>query len=270
MLPKDPAKERAGGRLRQRRRHADRVARGLCTRCGKLPPEPGLKVCRSCGDKRRAADRARYAAAKAGGRLYGGRDPVLRRRGDRAGDRRRRRARHDAALCARCGRQRPPDDGSICELCRQTQRAAERARYAARRAAAVCVRCAQPTFDGSSRCGRCSMLETERISPERRNAVSRKRYARRRARGVCVDCGAHAAGAARCPSCAYRSNARAPERHGVPVWPPQITVIELETGEDHGTFQTEAEVAACLAFAGLRPDQVEIRSNVTLLALCSP
>ena len=47
----------------------------------------------------------------------------------------------------------------------------------------------------------------------------------------------YAAGAARCPSCAYRSNARAPERHAVSVWPPQITVIQLETGDDIGSFE---------------------------------
>ena len=44
-------------------------------------------------------------------------------------------------------------------------------------------------------------------------------------------------------------------------------MIELDSREDHGTYESEAEVAACLAFAGLRPDQVEIRSNMPLLAL---
>jgi len=43
-------------------------------------------------------------------------------------------------------------------------------------------------------------------------------------------------------------------------------VIELETGIDHGTYETEAETAACLAFLRLRIDQVEIRSNMPLLA----
>ena len=51
------------------------------------------------------------------------------------------------------------------------------------------------------------------------------------------------------------------------MWPPQITVIELQTGEELGTFETEAEAAACLAFVKLRPDQVEILSNVPLMAL---
>ena len=251
----------------QRLRHAERVAQGLCTRCGKLPPEPGLKVCRSCGGKRRAAERARRARARAQGNIYVGRDPDLRRRADRAGDRRRRRTRQDAGLCTSCGHHPPADGRSVCEPCRQAQCATERARYAARRAAGICVRCAHPAIGGSSRCGRCAAFEAERASPGRRSAINRKRYARRRAQGVCVDCGVHAGGAARCPRCAYRSNARAPERHLVSLRPPQIAVIELETGDELGVWETEAEAAACLVFAGLRPDQVEIRSNVPLMAL---
>ena len=69
---------------------------------------------------------------------------------------------------------------------------------------------------------------------------------------------------------AYRSNSRAPERHLVALWPPQIAVIELEPGKELGVFETESEAAACFAFARLHPDQVEILSNVPLLALPSP
>ncbi|MYG53227.1 MAG: hypothetical protein F4204_13040 [Rhodospirillaceae bacterium] len=50
-----------------------------------------------------------------------------------------------------------------------------------------------------------------------------------------------------------------------PAGPPFYTVIELETGVDHGTY--EAETAACLVFLGLCIDQVDIRSNMPLLAL---
>ena len=82
-----------------------------------------------------------------------------------------------------------------------------------------------------------------------------------------MDCSIPVAGTARCPACARRSNTRVPAYHGAPAGPPFYSVIELDTREDHGTYETEAEVAACLAFAGLRPDQVEILSNVPLLAL---
>ena len=62
---------------------------------------------------------------------------------------------------------------------------------------------------------------------------------------------------------------RAPERHLVPLWPPQITVVDLETGAELGSFETEAEAAAHLVFAGLRPDQVEFRSDAPLMAIAA-
>ena len=266
MPLKDPAKKQAWNR-RLRQRHVERSASGTCTRCGRVPPETGLKVCGGCAEKRRAADRARRAKARQQGKAYAGRDPERCRRADRAGDRRRRRERRDAGLCTSCGRRRPEDNRSVCEPCREARRARDRRRYVAKRAAGCCVRCNQTTVGGLSRCGRCLALEKERVSPERESAVSKKRYAARRARGECVDCKAPAGGAARCPRCAYRSNSRAPERHLVLMWPPQIAVIALETGDELGVFETESEAAACIAFARLRPDQVEILSNVPLLAL---
>ena len=264
MPDQGPAEERASARLR--RRHAARVASGVCTRCGKAPPAPGLKVCASCAEKRRAADKTRRDRARARGAPYAGRDPVKCRRAERAADRRRRRARLEAGLCTCCGLRPPADGRSVCEPCREAARAAERARYAARKAAGVCVRCGEPAAGGLSRCARHAALEAERVSPERRSAASRKRYARRRARRRCVDCGAFSAGSARCPSCAYRSNTRAPAWHAVQAGPPFYTVIELDNGADHGTYETEAETAACLVFLGLRIDQVEIVSNVPLMA----
>ena len=257
-------------RERQRRRHAERLARGTCSRCGKSPPESGLKVCRGCAEKRRAGERTRRARARKNGLPYAGRDPERCRRADRAGDRRRRRERRDAGLCTSCGHRPPAAGRSVCEPCRNARRAFDRRRYDARRAAGLCVRCARPTFAGSSRCGRCSVLERERTSPERRSAADKKRYARRKAKRLCVDCSTPTAATARCPRCAWRSNSRAPERHLVALWPPQITVIELQTSEELGTFETEAEAAACIAFARLRPDQVEVLSNVPLLALSPP
>ncbi len=254
-------------RERQRRRHAERIARGTCSRCGQSPPEPGIKVCRGCAEKRRAAERDRRARARQQGLPYAGRDPERCRRADRAGDRRRRRDRRDADLCTSCGHRPPAEGRSVCEPCRKARRALDRRRYHARRADGLCVRCARPTFAGSSRCGRCPALQKERVSPERESAVSKNRYARRRAQGICVDCKAPAGGDARCPRCAYRSNSRAPERHLVALWPPQIAVIELETGDELGVFETEAEAAACIAFAKLRSDQVEILSNVPLIPL---
>ena len=47
-------------------------------------------------------------------------------------------------------------------------------------------------------------------------------------------------------------------------------MIEVQTSQELGTFETEAEAAACVVFAGLRSDQVEILSNVPLMALSPP
>ncbi len=253
-----------------RRHHAKRLARGICTRCGKLPPEPGLKLCRRCGEKRRAAEKARRARARAEGRIYAGRDPETTRRAARAADKRRRRTRRDAGLCTACGSRRPADGRSVCEPCREEQRAIERQRYAVRRAAGRCVRCGQSTFCGSSRCGRCAVLEAERTSSERTKAASRKRYARRRAQRKCVDCSIPVFGTARCPDCARRSSSRALDPHDLPVPFPEYTVVRLDTGDVIESVETEAEAAACLVFAKLRADQVEIRSNVPLMALTPP
>ena len=128
MPLKNPAKKQARD-LRNRQRHAERVASGTCTRCGRLPPEPGLKVCGSCAGKRRAADKARRAEARQQGKSYGGRDPERCRRADRASDRRRRRARQVAGLCTSCGRRRPEENRFVCEPCREARRALDRRRY---------------------------------------------------------------------------------------------------------------------------------------------
>ena len=62
---RDPARALACERERTRRQTAERLALGVCTRCGKRPAAPERKNCEPCIEKRRAADRARYAAASA-------------------------------------------------------------------------------------------------------------------------------------------------------------------------------------------------------------
>ncbi len=103
------AKRRAAGkprhrnseteRARERRRTSERVAQGLCVSCGKESPAPGRTSCRCCAGKRRAAERARYAKARAAGKLYGGRDPKERRRNACSTAKRRYDARREAGLC---------------------------------------------------------------------------------------------------------------------------------------------------------------------------
>ena len=251
-------------RARERRRAAERIAQGLCANCGKEPPAPDRTLCRCCAGKRREAERARYAKAKAAGKLYGGRDPKERRRNARGTARRLYEARREAGLCTRCGLRPPVEGGTACEPCREARRAGERRQWAARRMDGLCGTCGEATFDGASRCGRCAAIEAGR-SP-RKNAASRKRYARRRARGLCTDCGQPSQGAARCEPCARQSHERSDHFRGIPLWPARYTVIEIATGEDHGTFESLAEVAACLAFARLSFDQVEVFGDVSPIA----
>ena len=266
MPHKDPAVRRARDRERVARRTAERIAAGLCPKCGRRRPEPGRPNCVSCAAKARAAGRARYRAGKAAGALYGGAGVEMKRRSARIASAKRRKARVEAGLCRRCGRRPPVEGGTTCQSCRETRQAAERELYEARRAARLCTRCGGPTTDGGSRCAPCAVLEAERGRSERKNARSRQRYWARRAASHCTDCNAPSFGASRCPDCARRSYERSDFFRGIPVWDPSFTVVELATGESHGPFDSEAEAVAELAFAGLSFEEVEIVSDAPVTA----
>ncbi len=258
-LPRrDPAREREYAREHTRRQTEARKAEGLCTVCGKAPAAPGRVSCEPCLEKRRASDRAKYAAGKAAGKPYGGADPEVRRRAARARGRRRREAWREAGLCLRCGNPPAVEGGTICSPCQEKRRAKARRKYAERRAAGLCTKCGSPAFGGLTYCGPCAAIRDARRPAEQKNAESRRRYARRKAAGLCTDCGAPSQGAARCVPCAERSYHRSAYFKGIPVWDPSWTVIEIATGEALGTFDSEADVALCLAFAKLRRDQVEV------------
>ena len=55
-------------------------------------------------------------------------------------------------------------------------------------------------------------------------------------------------------------------RKRLPRYPPNYTLIEPATGEDHGTYDSEAEVSMCLAFAKLSRDEVEVVAGEPVLA----
>ena len=67
MPYKDPKVRRAYDRERFRKRVAQRTAAGLCTKCGKRPPEPERSICAPCAERARAAGRARDARLRAAG-----------------------------------------------------------------------------------------------------------------------------------------------------------------------------------------------------------
>ncbi len=263
---RDPEKARDYRRKRSRRVTAERLADGICTRCGKAPAAPDRTSCEPCLEARRAADRAKYRAGKETGALYGGADVEMKRRIARIASRKREKARRAAGSCIRCGKRPPVDGGTTCAPCRDKRQQAERQRYCDRRAARLCTRCGGPTTDGGARCAPCSAIEAESRSAERKNAAARRRYRSRRSRSECTDCGAASHGAARCDPCARRSYERSDHVRGMPLYAPSFTVIEIETGACHGTFDCEADVVLCLAFAGLSRDQVEIVVDEPVLA----
>ena len=261
---RNPDRARTYGREHRRRLTAERVARGLCPKCGKQQPAPERSLCGSCGEKRREAERARYAKAKARGALYGGRGVESKRRSARARSRKLRLQRLAEGRCTRCGANSPIEGRTVCEPCRETRRAREREQYAARRSTGLCGKCGVATFEGASRCAPCAVLDAKR--QDRKNAASRIRYARRRARNQCTDCDRRAMGAARCPECARRSWARSAEHRGLPVFPSRLTVIEIATEDNLGTYDSEAEVAACLVFAKLSRDEVEVIEDTSAMS----
>ncbi len=254
---RDLEKARSYERKRSRREIAARRAEGLCTHC-KAPAAPDRAACEPCLEKRRAADRAHYAAGRAAGKLYGGANAEAKRRSGRAKSRKRQQERREAGRCIRCGTHPPAGGGTTCTPCRDRRQAAERRQYHERRAVGLCARCGGPAFDGLSRCGPCAVIDEAGRSPERKNAWSRQRYAERRARGQCTACGAPSQGAARCAPCAEKSYHGSAYFKGIPAWDPSWTVIELATGREHGPFDSEADVSLCLAFAKLDRDRVEV------------
>ena len=255
---RDPSKERISKRRRYRVKTAERAARGLCPKCGKEPIEAGRRLCAPCGEKRRASDRARYAAGKQAGKLYGGRDIEQRRKAARERSRQRLRKRLEAGLCTRCGRRPPTEGGTTCNPCRESRREREKQQWSERRSAGECGKCGAPVPGWGSRCERCLRRETSPAARKAKNARSRKRYVKRRLRHLCTDCGGPAMDACRCPPCARRSWARSAEHRGLPDGPPLFTVIEIATGENHGTYDSLADVVLCLAFAKLSHDDVEV------------
>ncbi|MCY3827713.1 MAG: hypothetical protein OXF89_01110 [Rhodospirillaceae bacterium] len=263
---RNPGTARQYERERSRREAAERKAAGLCTRCGTEPAAPGRSSCEPCLEKRRAADRARYAAGKAAGLPYGGANADAKRRAGRAKSKRRQKARLEAGLCIRCGQHPPVEDGTTCAPCREKRQAAEKRQYAERRAAGLCTRCGAPVHDGLSRCAPCAVIDEAGRNPERKNARSRKLYAERRAAGLCTACGAPSQGASRCAPCAEKSYHGSAHFRGIPIWDPRWTVVELDTGREHGPFDSEADVALCLAFEKLDRNRVEVVSDASPMA----
>ena len=208
MAYADPERRREFNRQRSRRRTAERVARGMCPRCGRQSPAPGGAVCDPCAEKRRIADRIRDAKRRAAG--------IKRVRDPKARQTEYQRAKAKAAkrlaqgLCSKCGRHPYEPERKLCAGCSERRRRRDRERYAkardagelyggkpvaskrrharrrtrqrqrARRVAGLCIRCGRSRpVDGASSCGTCLQA---------RRTADRLTYAARRAAGLCTRC----------------------------------------------------------------------------------
>ena len=235
---RDPEARRRAGRKRSRRRSEARRAAGLCVHCA-TPAPGGTTYCGPCAKTR---SRRRNLEAK------------------READRRRYAERRDRGDCTSCGK--PAHGAAECQACCD----AARARYDARRAAGVCVKCQTPTFHGAPYCTPCAVAKAERRNREAEYAARRRRYAERRAKGRCVECDAPSPGVARCEPCSRKHREGSGAFRGIPIWDPSWTVIEIATGQEHGPYDSEADVALCLAFARLSREQVEVIADISPMA----
>ena len=255
---------------RARDRAAERLAQGLCSKCGRYPHEPDRKLCTGCGERQRRRDRERYAKARDAGKLYGGKPVASKRRYARRRTRERQRTRRAEGLCIRCGRGRPADGASSCGGCLEARRIANRQTYAARRAAGLCTKCGRLVFNGALFCGPCAVVEAGR--QPRKNETSRTRYAKRRARWICTRCGRNPSfGASRCEECARLEYERSEHARGMPHWDPGCTVVDRASGEDLGTWDRWEDAVLSLSFAGRSLDDVELlvdHSPLHSMAVC--
>ena len=117
---------------RYHRQTAERIAQGLCPKCGKRPPEPGRSQCEPCLEKDAAAGRARDARLRAAGMPR--RDLEKARIAERKRRHRQVAERREAGLCPECGKAPPAPESSLCAPCGKERHAAARARYASGKA----------------------------------------------------------------------------------------------------------------------------------------
>ena len=71
---------------------------------------------------------------------------------------------------------------------------------------------------------------------------------------------------ARCEPCSRKHREGSGAFRGIPIWDPSWTVIEIATGREHGPYDSEADVALCLAFAKLSRDEVKVIADISPMA----
>ncbi len=233
-MPGSDSDKRRRDRERRRRLVENRIARGVCTRCGARRPVDGGRTCVVCRRKRRKADRARSEKRRAAG-IRRVRDPNA-RRAEYARARQRAAVRAAAGMCSKCGSAKPEPGRRLCARCGDNRRRRDRARYAearntgklyggksttakrrsarqrsqrrrqTRKASGLCMRCGHAaSLPGGASCEPCLA---------KRRAAERAIYATRQAAGCCLRCGAVTfEGAPSCGPCAVVEARRRPRRN---------------------------------------------------------
>ena len=166
----DSERRRELDRQRTRRRTDERVALGLCLRCGRQAPAPGHAVCKPCAEKRRIADRIRAAKRRAAG-IRRIRDPKA-KQAEYQCARARAAKRVEQGLCSKCGRHPHEPERRLCADCGERQRRRDRERYARARDTGA-------LYGGKP------------VASKRRHARRRtgQRLRARRSAGLCIRCG---------------------------------------------------------------------------------
>ena len=266
---RDPEARRRAGRKRSRRRSEARKEAGLCIRCGHVAPEEGRTMCEPCRQDRRAAKRARHAERRAAGLCVNCATP----------------APGGKTYCEPCAKTRSRRRNL------EAKREADRRRYAERRARGDCTSCGKPA-NGAAECQACCDAARcpLRRPPGRRGlrqvpgshlrrdgllrALRRRQGRAARPRGGITPPGAPGTpiggpgGAAstamrrrrgwRVASPVRAGTARARGRFAASPSGTHLDGDRDRTGREHGPYDSEADVALCLAFEKLAHHEVEV------------
>lgn len=129
--------------------YKERIAQGLCGKCGEPRSNESKSLCDTCREKERNRAAKRREASKAKG------------------------------LCSSCGTRPRVEGKSRCETCLTGSAASARRIARRRKSEGLCQSCGNPSIPGKTICQECS---------DRMTKVSSERYHARRAAGKCNYC----------------------------------------------------------------------------------
>ena len=262
---RDPEARRRAGRERSLRRSEARKAAGLCIRCGNVPPGEGRAMCEPCredqaaGETRRAMPNAAPPACASNcATPCARREDLLRSRAPRPAP--------GAGTSRRSAR--PTVDampsgapGAIAPVMRKTGQRGGRV--------PGLLRCCPRSLRRPTGCRGLRQVPDPHLRRDGLLHALRRRQGRAAATarrntppgapgtqtggpGVAASSATTPSpGVARCEPCSRKHREGSGAFRGIPLWDPGWTVIEIATGREHGPYDSEADVALCLAFEKL-------------------